>query len=160
MNKLSLLAIGGLAVSLAGAASASTYNFKNIGAFTASGSMTVTVAAVSVPCQAQLTGMTKADGAASITGATFSGATCIAVSPAGLPWSLTAKAKHAITIGGVTVEATIIGICGPGDIDGKLNHVGVISFTGAGLPSSLGVAPCAVSGTFDTSPRLKIKAQP
>jgi hypothetical protein len=138
----SLIAVGAITLGLASPAFASSdYKFKNIGPFTGKGSMTVTSIAVSVPCQVTLKGTTDGAGT-TITAATFSGATCIAISPSGLPWSLHANAAHSMTIRDVTVRAVVLGICG------------------AGLPSSLGATPCSVSGTLTTSPKLEIVAKP
>jgi hypothetical protein len=151
----SLVAIGAVALCAASPTLAAGYKFNNIGSFTAKGSMTVTSIAISVPCQATLTGTSGSDGA-TITAATFTGATCIAVSPSGLPWKLKADGPHSLTIKDVTVSALVLGICGPGGLKSQLNTNGKITVSGAGLPSSLGLIPCSVSATLSTSPKLEI----
>jgi hypothetical protein len=151
----SVIAIGAIAFGLADPAFASAYKFNNIGSFTAKGSMTVTSIAISIPCQAKLTGVSDGSGT-TITGATFTGATCIAVSPSGLPWALRADGPHSLSIRDVTVRAAILGICGPGGLKSQLTKLGKITISGASLPSSLGVTPCSVSATLSTSPQLEI----
>ena len=151
----SLAAVSAVALGLASPVMASPYIFNNIGSFTARGSMTVTSIAISVPCQAKLTGTSGPNGAM-ITGATFSGATCIAVSPSGLPWPLRVDGIHSFSIKDVTVRAAILGICGPGGLKAQLTKTGKITVSGAGLPSSLGLTPCSVSATLNTSPNLEI----
>ncbi len=156
MRTLSLLTVASaVALGLANPALASAYKFNNIGAFTAKGSITVTSIAVSIPCQAKLSGTSDASGA-TITGATFTGATCLAVSPSGLPWSLRADSAHSLSIKNVTVQAAVLGICGPGGLKSQLTKTGKITISGASLPSSLGVTPCSVSATLMTSPQLEI----
>ncbi len=151
----SILSVGAIALGIANPAFASAYKFNNIGAFTAKGSMTVTSIAVSIPCQARLTGTSDASGA-TITGATFTGATCLAVTPSGLPWTLRADGAHSLSIRNVTVQAAVLGICGPGGLKSQLTKSGKITISGANLPSSLGVTPCSVSATLMTSPQLEI----
>jgi hypothetical protein len=143
-----------IAIVAADTAYASDYRFKDMGAFTAHGDVTVTAAAVSLPCTASLTGTTT--GGARITGATFSGVSCLALTASHLPWRMHANASHGFTIKDVTVEATVLGICGPGKVKAQLNTAGVISFTGAGLP---GLVPCSVSGTLKTTPKVMIVAK-
>jgi hypothetical protein len=142
---LSLVSFG-----VANTATASDYKFKNSGAFTATGSLTVTAAAVSLPCTAVLTGST---GPAKVTGAAFSGLSCLALSASNLPWKMHVNAAHTFTFEGVEVSALVLGVCGPGKVKSQLNEVGGILITGAGLP---GLVPCSVSGNFTTSPRLGI----
>jgi hypothetical protein len=152
---LSLIALGAVAFGVANPVFASDYKFKNIGSFTANGSMTVSSIAISVPCQATLDGAT--DGRrAEITAATFSGLTCIAVSPGGLPWGVRATSAHSLTISDVTVRAVVLGICGPGKVSAQLNKTGKITISGAGLPSSLGATPCSLDATLMTTPKLEI----
>jgi DNA-binding transcriptional regulator YdaS (Cro superfamily) len=113
--------------------------------------MTVTAAAVSLPCTAVLTG-TTANGP-KITAATFSGVSCLALTPGNLPWKIKAKAQHSFEMDSVTVQALVLGVCGPGNIAVQLNTNGVMSISGAGLP---GLVPCSVSGSMKTSPKLEI----
>jgi hypothetical protein len=151
----SLIAVGSIALGLANPAFASAYKFKDTGAFTAKGSMTVTSIAISVPCQVQLSGTTSGS-SPTITAATFSGLTCIAVTPSGLPWTLKADSAHSLSIQGVTITALVLGICGPGNLKGQLAKTGKITISGSGLKSSLGVIPCSVNATLKTSPALTI----
>jgi hypothetical protein len=150
----SAAALGLVALSLASTASAGGYKFKNIGGFTATGSITVTAAVLSLPCTAVLTGTTS-DGA-KISGATFSGLSCLALTPGTLPWKIHPNAAHAFVINSVTVQALVLGVCGPGNVQAGLNKAGVMSISGAGLP---GLVPCSVSGSLKTSPTLQIEAK-
>ena len=133
------------------ATAASDYKFKNIGAFTATGSITVTAAAVSLPCTTVLTGSTTSGTA--ITGASFSGLSCLLLVGSNLPWKMHAIAAHGFKMNGVEVSALVLGICGPGNIKAQLNEAGVIAISGAGLP---GLVPCSVEGSMTTSPKLLI----
>ena len=150
--------IAALSVVLLGVAStadaAKDWRFKNTGAFTANGSITVTAAAVSLPCTTVLTGTTS-DGP-KISGATFSGLSCLALTAGGLPWKINANAQHGFTIKDVTVQALVLGVCGPGKIQSQLNTDGVMLISGAGLP---GLVPCSVSGSLTTKPKLTIVAK-
>jgi len=143
---LSLIALG-----VANTAVAGGYRFKDTGAFTAHGSITVTAAAVSLPCTTVLTGTTTHD--PKITVATFSGLTCLALVSSNLPWNMSADAPHGFIVHGMEVSALVLGICGPGNVHTGLSKAGVIGITGAGLP---GRVPCSVSGSLTTSPKLEI----
>ncbi len=147
--------VSALALLGAGVAQASDtdYKFDPNPAFTAEGSITVTAGAVSLPCNAVLSGTTL--NGAKITSATFSGVSCAALTPTGLPWPMHAVARHGGAFKNVTVSATVLGVCGPGAINFQVNAAGVISIAGAGLP---GVVPCSVSGTLRSRPRLSIDA--
>ena len=149
------LAIGSLALALPVCAQASGYRFTNVGDFTAFGSLTVTSVAASVPCQTHLRGTTDGPGT-TIRGARFSGASCVAVSPSGLPWRLDPISAHSVTLHGVTIQAATLGICGPGTLKGQITKLGKITITGANLKSSLGPTPCSVSGTLQTHPALVV----
>ena len=131
------------------------FKFKNTGDFTGTGSLTVTSVAVSIPCQVSLSGTTEGPGA-KITSATFSGATCLAVSPSGLPWSIHPQTIHSMLIKDVTISAAVLGICGPGRLKAQITTQGKITISGSGLKSNLGVVPCSVSGTLQTRPHLEI----
>lgn len=149
-----IAALSLISLCVANTAVAGGYRFKNTGAFTANGSITVTAAAVSLPCTTVLTGTTT--GGAQITGATFSGLSCLALVPSNLPWKLHANAAHGFTIKGMEVSALVLGICGPGNAKAQLNNAGVIAIAGAGLP---GLVPCSVGGSLTTSPKLVIVAR-
>lgn len=127
------------------------YKFASNPAFTATGSITVTAGAVSLPCNAVLHGTTT--NGARFTSATFSGLSCAALTASGLPWPTGALAPHGAVMKNVTVNATVLGVCGPGNIHYQVNEAGVISISGAGLP---GIVPCSVSGSLTTKPKLMI----
>jgi hypothetical protein len=150
-TKLILAALSLISIGAAETAVAGDYRFKDIGAFTATGSLTVTAAAVSLPCTAVLTGTTT--GGPQITGATFSGLSCFALTAGELPWKLHANAMHGFTVKGMEVSALVLGLCGPGKVKAQLNDAGVVAISGAGLP---GLVPCSVSANFTTSPKVVI----
>ena len=150
-TKFAIAALGLVSLAVANTAAASDYRFKDKGAFTATGSLTVTAAAVSLPCTAVMTGTTT--GGPKITGATFSGLSCLALTAGNLPWKMHVNAPHGFTIKGMEVSALVLGVCGPGKVKSQLNEAGVIMITGAGLP---GLVPCSVSGNFTTSPEVAI----
>jgi hypothetical protein len=120
--------------------------------FTAKGSLTVTAGAVSLPCTATLHGTTE--GGAKITSASFSGLTCLALTASDLPWKMTPANDNNVNFKDMSVSATVLGICGPGNVRAHLSTNGVISISGAGLKH--GLLPCSVSGTFRTNPKLSI----
>lgn len=148
---ISVAALGLAALSFTSPAAAYSFHPRNT-AFRARGTITVTVGAVSVPCKANLSGTTVGGG--KITSARFSGLACAALQPAGLPWSMTTGSINGLRLHGVSVRAVVIGICGPGAIGGTLGNFGRITFSGAGLPGTLG--PCSVSATLHTKPELHI----
>jgi hypothetical protein len=151
---ISVAALGLLTLGFASPAAA--YKFVPVNtAFRASGTITVSTAAVSIPCRANLLGTTVGGG--KITSATFSGTTCAALTASGLPWSMTTGSQSGLRLHGVTVNALVLGICGPGTIGGTLSTFGRITFSGAGLPGTLG--PCSVSATLHTEPELHIVGQ-
>ena len=136
------------------AASASAESFRPVSTpFTATGSIVVSAAAVSLPCQASLSGMVAADGSAKITSASFSGLSCAALTGSHLPWKMVPTNPSIIKIHHVTVSALVLGICGPGNVKAVLNTGGAITISGASLP---GLVPCAISGTLRTNPHLRI----
>ena len=153
-----LISIAALGLASFGTSSqAGTLHFEpESSAFTADGGITVTAGAVSLPCTAHLTGNVGATGAARITSAIFSGASCAALSAQNLPWGLGARRIDKLTIRQVTVSAVVLGICGPGTVKATLTTKGgLITISGANLP---GVVPCSLSGTLQTRPHLKIRA--
>jgi len=121
--------------------------------FTASGSITVTAAAVSIPCTAALSG--KTDGTtATITGATFSGLLCTVVSQANLPWKVTIANIRNVVFDGVEVNVVGIGICGPANMPVHSLALGEFTIAGANLNGPL--IPCTISGTLPTKPLVKV----
>lgn len=136
------------------ATSASAYHFikPSNAPFDINGSMTVTAAAVSLPCTAKFHATTVGRGA-TITSANFSGVSCDALTASGLPWKITVSGAHSIKIHNVSVSAVVLGVCGPGDVKAQLNAHGKIVIAGAGLP---GLVPCSVSATLDSNPNLII----
>ena len=153
MKTLISIATLGLA-SLGLATSASAESFRPVSTpFTATGSIVVSAAAVSLPCQASLSGMVAADGSAKITSASFSGLSCAALTGSHLPWKMVPTNPSIIKIHHVTVSATVLGICGPGNVKAVLDTGGVITISGASLP---GLVPCSISGTLQTHPHLRI----
>ncbi|MEO7026461.1 MAG: hypothetical protein ABI056_02805 [Caulobacteraceae bacterium] len=148
-----LFTIAGIGLALAGAASAADkdYVFKDKGSFTATGNITVTAAAVSLPCTAVLQGTTH--GHPQITSAQFSGLTCLALTGSNFPWRMHAIGPHTFSINDVTVSAVTLGVCGPGKIRAQLNAAGIINISGDSLP---GLVPCAVSGNLKSQPGLNI----
>jgi hypothetical protein len=152
-TSLVFAALSLVALAASNTANAGDWRFKNMGAFTATGSITVTAAAVSLPCTAVLQGTTTAP---KITSATFSGLSCLALTAGNLPWKMHANAQHGLTINDVSVQAVVLGVCGPGRINSQLNTAGVMQIAGAGLP---GLVPCSVSGSLTTKPQLTIIAK-
>ena len=146
-------AIGLMALGAASSASAWRFVSPVDAPFTISGGVTVSTTAVSLPCTASMSATTVGRGA-TITGATFSGGACGALSAAGLPWHVTVGGPHSIKIHGMSVSAVVLGICGPGDVRAQLNVHGKIVMSGANLPGS--ILPCSVSGTLSTHPNLLI----
>lgn len=133
---------------------AAAFHFEPVSTpFTATGAIVVSAAAVSLPCQASLGGSVAADGSAKITSASFSGLSCAALTASNLPWKMVPAQATKIKIHHVTVSALVLGICGPGNIKTTLSSGGVISIAGASLP---GLVPCAISGTLQTLPHLRI----
>ncbi len=149
----SLIAIAALGLATFGYASSASAagHFKDKGPFTATGSLTVTAGAVSLPCTAVLKGTTT--GTAKITSASFSGVSCLALSASGLPWKMNAFNPGNFSITHVTLSALVLGICGPGHLHAMLAPGGTFTIAGAGLP---GLVPCSVSATFNTKPALHI----
>ncbi len=154
MNKSisTIAALALLTTALATSASAFSFSPKN-GNFAATGSITVTAGAVSLPCSATLMGKTKGD-TATITSASFGGLSCAALSASNLPWSVTINNLHNIVFHGVSVNALVLGVCGPGNMPAIDSSRGKLTIAGAGLP---GVIPCSVSGTFQTKPMLVVE---
>ena len=134
--------------------SASAFHFtKPVNApFAVTGSLTVTAAAVSLPCTVNANATTVGKGA-TITSVSFSGVSCLALTASNLPWAITIGSLHGIKIHNVAVSAVVLGVCGPGDVKAQLNANGKIVIAGAGLP---GLVPCSVSATLTTNPRLVI----
>jgi len=156
-NMKTSLAIAALSLVSLGVANtataASDFYFKNKGAFTATGSITVSTLAVSLPCTATLTGTTT--GGAKITAATFSGGGCTVLTAGNLPWHLKATASHSISIKKMEVSALgLLGICGPDKVKAQLNANGVVLITSAQLSGS--ILPCSVSANLATKPHLEI----
>lgn len=150
----SLLATAAVASAVLGfASSAAAWHFEPVNTpFTAHGSFTVTAAAVSLPCTLHMQGTTV--GGAKITSATFSGVSCAALTASGLPWAVTTHSVDGATIHGVTVSATVLGICGPGRLKATVSQsTGKFTITSGKLP---GLVPCSVSSTFVTKPHLRI----
>ncbi|MGI8840708.1 MAG: hypothetical protein ACR2F8_08025 [Caulobacteraceae bacterium] len=153
MRTLITAALAGV-TALGFASSASAYHFIHPvnRPFGITGSLTVTAAAVSLPCTANFNATTVGTGA-TITSASFSGVSCAALTASGLPWPVTIAGLHSIKIHNVAVSAVVLGVCGPGDVKAQLNATGKIVIAGAGLP---GLVPCSVSATLDSKPNLKI----
>jgi hypothetical protein len=153
MKTLITAIVAGLATfGIASSASAFRFTQPVEAPFAITGSFTVTAAAVSLPCTANLAATTVGRGA-TITGASFSGISCLALTASGLPWKITIGGPHSIKIHDVSVSALVLGVCGPGDVKAQLNTHGKIVIAGAGLP---GLVPCSVSATLDTNPNLII----
>jgi len=147
----SLLVLG--LTAMAGASSASSFSFHPTHAdFTATGSLTVTSGAVTVPCSATLEGATQGD-KASITSAAFSGAQCGGMTPDGLPWSVTIDNGHKIVFHGVSFTVPAAGICGPGNVHVIDNSRGKLTITKSKLK---GEVSCSVSADFKTKPVLTV----
>ena len=153
-----LISIAALGLASFGTASqAATFHFaRESSAFTAVGGITVTAGAVSLPCTAHLAGNIGPTGLARITSATFSGLSCAALSGQNLPWGMEARQVNKFTIRSVTVSAVVLGICGPGTVKATLTtQGGLITISGANLP---GLVPCSLSGTLQSRPHLRIRA--
>jgi hypothetical protein len=151
-TKLALAALSLVSLAVANTAVASDYKFKDTGAFTATGSLTATALAVSLPCSATLTGTTSSG--AQISAGTFSGLSCLLLTPGNMPWKMHANAMHGFTIKGMEVSALVLGVCGPGSVKAQLNNAGNLTITGAGLP---GLVPCSIDANLKTQPKLVIK---
>ena len=153
-----LISIAALGLASFGTASqAATVHFEPVNsAFTASGGITVTAGAVSLPCTAHLRGNIGATGNARITSVIFSGVSCAALSGQNLPWGMGAKQINKFSIRNVTVSAVVLGICGPGTVKANLTSKGgLITISGANLP---GLVPCSLNGTLQSNPHLRIRA--
>lgn len=136
------------------AGSASAFHFlPKESTFTARGSFTVSKGAASISCHAEFHGTTVGRGA-EITSATFSGSTCVGVTPSNLPWDLTVGGPHSVKFHKVTFT-TALGVCGPGVLKGQDTLHGKITMTGEGLRGSSGDR-CAVTATLNTNPNLTI----
>ena len=120
--------------------------------FTAKGSLTVT--ARRLPCTATLHGTTE--GGAKITSASFSGLTCLALTASDLPWKMTPANDNNVNFKDMSVSATVLGICGPGNVRAHLSTNGVISMSGAGLKH--GLLPCSVSGDVQDEPEAEYRS--
>lgn len=152
-----LISIAALGLASIGTASqAGNVHFEPTGSiFRASGGITVTAGAVSLPCTANLRGNINARGDARITRAEFSGLSCAGLRASNLPWPMVANQETKFTIRGVRVSAVVLGVCGPGKVSATLTvKGGRISIAGANLP---GVVPCSLSGTLNTTPHLRIR---
>lgn len=151
---ISLAALGLATLGYASSACAGDVHFKPNPSFTATGAMTVTAGAVSVPCTAVLKGTTNGTGDdAKITSASFSGLTCAGLTASGLPWKMEPFNTGNFAFKRVTVTAVVLGICGPGHLHALLSPGGAVTISGAGLR---GIVPCTVSATFRTKPALHI----
>jgi hypothetical protein len=151
---LVLAALGVISLGLANTAQAKLVFDPAETAFKATGSITVSTVAVSLPCTAVLRGRT-AKTTAKIAKAEFSGLSCIALTASGLPWDITIANNHNVVIHGVEVDALVLGLCGPGNVPAFLTSTGKLTITAANLTGS-GVLPCSVSGTLHTKPAIKI----
>jgi hypothetical protein len=153
---IAIATAGLISVGIAGAP-AGAYTLGPAGKFTADGTTSATKGALTLPCNAHLTGIVNRRGVGYVTGATFTdnGAVgCAAVSLSGLWWKAVARTSRRIRVlnagfngpGGLT--------CGPGALPLILKD-GVITFTAVPLQSTGG--DCTVTGNLTTSPTLTIR---
>ena len=149
-----IAAIGLSSVGFASPALASHFEPENT-LITATGGITVTAGAVSLPCTANLGVAVDVLGNARVNSATFSGLSCAALTASNLPWPMGALTTNKMNFKHVTVSAVTLGVCGPGKVKATITTKGGrITISGANLP---GLVPCSLSGTLTTSPHLNIR---
>ncbi len=154
MKTLKAISAGSvLVLGIALSASAFATSITPTGPFSATGSTTLTQGPISLSCTANFTGTVNANGTATVTAASFSGATsCGVIKATGFPWTISATSVSSVNVAGITVS-TPFGNCGPSTIGASWsNTTSELSFNNAGLSGS-----CTVSGTLTTTPPLVLQ---
>jgi hypothetical protein len=149
-----ILAAGALAASAAFLVpQASAQTFSPTGPFTLTSIGNITVQkGITLSCGLNGTGSVSG-GAASVSSINLTGGLCGSVNFTGTPYTVTSGSLTSITLNGVVVTA-ITGNCA-GSLTGSYNQAtGVITYSGATIPSTSGGNPCRVTGRVQVSPTV------
>lgn len=137
---------------------ASAQTFSPTGSFTLAntGGQITVQKGITLSCNLSGGGSVDAAGNASVTSLALSGGTlniCGSISFTGTPYVVSGVSPSTVTINGMVVTA-ITGNCA-GNLTGSYNQsTGILTFTGATLPSTSGGSPCTISGKVKISPTL------